>query len=573
MTDRHARANAPSRSRSRPRGLDLERVHSARHIDDQSIYHSDLSDTDLAADTDVTDEERLDEEKAREAGENSIPEVRDGVQDEKDLEAGGGSRLEKQTTSGSIKDPNIVTWDGKDDPANPKNWPFKRKWAATFVISSFTFISPVASSMVAPALDVIAKDLHITQSVELQLVLSIFVLAYAIGPLFLGPLSEMYGRVRVLQISNLWFLVFNIACGVSQTKSQMLAFRFLAGLGGSAPLAIGGGVLSDLFPAEQRGKAIAIYSLAPLLGPALGPIAGGFIAETTTWRWAFYATSIATVLIQLSGVIFLQETYAPQLLHVKAKRLRKETGNEALKTEYEHPERTLLNSLRISFVRPFRLLGTQLIVQVMALFMAFQYGLMYLVLSTFSSLFVNKYHESVGISGLNYISLALGCFLGAQGAAPFNDRIYRYYKAKNNNVGKPEFRLLLLICAAPFLPTGLFIYGWTAEFHTHWIWPNIGVVIFAIGIIVSFQCIQTYLIDAYVRYAASAIGAATVMRSLAGFGFPLFAPAMYKTLGYGWGNSVLGFVAIGIGLPAPVLLWFYGERLRVRSPFAAGEKG
>lgn len=69
------------------------------------------------------------------------------------------------------------------------------------------------------------------------------------------------------------------------------------------------------------------------------------------------------------------------------------------------------------------------------------------------------------------------------------------------------------------------------------------------------------------------MGAATVMRSLAGFGFPLFAPAMYKTLGYGWGNSVLGFVAIGIGFPAPVLLWFYGERLRIRSPFAAGENG
>lgn len=83
----------------------------------------------------------------------------------------------------------------------------------------------------------------------------------------------------------------------------MLAFRFLAGLGGSAPLAIGGGLLSDVWNADQRGKAISIYSLAPLLGPAVGPIAGGeqqkqsqqsnvilnhfpgFIAEKTTWRW------------------------------------------------------------------------------------------------------------------------------------------------------------------------------------------------------------------------------------------------------------------------------------------------
>lgn len=92
--------------------------------------------------------------------------------------------------------------------------------------------------MVAPALTAIAKEFHITSQVESQLTLSIFVLAYAIGPLFLGPLSEIYGRVPVLQLSNLFYLVFNIACGASQSKGQMIAFRFLSGLGGSAPLAV-----------------------------------------------------------------------------------------------------------------------------------------------------------------------------------------------------------------------------------------------------------------------------------------------------------------------------------------------
>lgn len=90
----------------------------------------------------------------------------------------------------------------------------------------------------APALPSIAKELGITNEVESQLVLSIFVLAYAIGPLFLGPLSEIYGRVPVLQISNLVYLIFNIACGASKTKGQMIAFRFLSGIGGSAPLAV-----------------------------------------------------------------------------------------------------------------------------------------------------------------------------------------------------------------------------------------------------------------------------------------------------------------------------------------------
>jgi MFS family permease len=94
--------------------------------------------------------------------------------------------------------------------------------------------------MVAPALQSIAKEFGIKNDVEIALTLSIFVLAYAIGPLFLGPMSEIYGRVPVLQLANLFYLVFNIACGVCTSKDQMLAFRFLSGLGGSAPLAVSG---------------------------------------------------------------------------------------------------------------------------------------------------------------------------------------------------------------------------------------------------------------------------------------------------------------------------------------------
>jgi MFS family permease len=177
--------------------------------------------------------------------------------------------------------------------------------------------------------------------------------------LFLGPLSEIYGRVLVLQTANLFYLFFNLGCGLAQTSGQEIAFRFLAGLGGSAPLALGGGVLSDLFTAEERGRAISIYSLAPLLGPAIGPIAGGFITEKTTWRWVYYATTIADGIIQVFGLFFLQETYPPVLLHRKKVKLIKETGNEALHTEYDDPNRTIGKTLRIALVRPFKLLGTQ----------------------------------------------------------------------------------------------------------------------------------------------------------------------------------------------------------------------
>lgn len=111
--------------------------------------------------------------------------------------------------------------------------------------------------MVAPALTSISKEFGITNVVEAQLVLSIFVLAYAIGPLYLGPLSEIYGRVPVLQLANLVYLVFNIACGASRNKGEMIAFRFLAGLGGSAPLAVR---LLAVDLCGCRGSLLTLYS-------------------------------------------------------------------------------------------------------------------------------------------------------------------------------------------------------------------------------------------------------------------------------------------------------------------------
>ncbi|KKZ60911.1 hypothetical protein EMCG_00672 [[Emmonsia] crescens] len=478
----------------------------------------------------------------------------------------------QKTRTRSILDPKMVTWEGIDDPLNPKNWSPKKKWAATVIVSCFTFMSPVSSSMVAPALPTIAQEFGIHNEVESQLVLSIFLLAYAIGPLLLGPLSEIYGRTIVLQLANLFYLVFNIACGVSQSKTQLTAFRFFAGLGGSAPLAIGGGVLSDCWRPEERGKSVAIYSLAPLLGPAIGPIAGGFITKHTTWRWAFHATSILDALVQIAGIFLLQETYPPKILSAKVAKLRKITGDNSFYSEYDDPDKTGFKIIRTAVRRPFILLFTQPIIQVIALYMAFLYGLMYLVLSTFAALWANPafYNQPVDISGLNYISLGVGFFVGSQTCARLNDHIYRILKERNDGMGKPEFRTPLLVVGAILIPFGLFIYGWTAQYRTHWIFPNIGTCILSAGMIVGFQCQQAYIVDAYSRYAASGIAAATMLRSLAGFGFPLFAPYMYAKLEMGWGNSLLGFIGIVLGGPAPFLLWKYGEQLRKSSPYAAG---
>ncbi|EPQ50360.1 MFS polyamine transporter [Gloeophyllum trabeum ATCC 11539] len=466
----------------------------------------------------------------------------------------------------------VIDWDGPDDPQNPRNWSYKRKWGATFIVSAFTFISPVSSSMVAPATRQIASQFGITSQVIEAMTTSIFVLAYAIGPLFLGPLSEIFGRSRVLQLANMWYLVWNLVCGFAQNTGQLIAFRFLAGLGGSAPLSIGGGVLGDLWAVQERGQAIALYSLAPLLGPVVGPVAGAWIAERSTWRWVFWSTTIVDGIIQCFGLLYLRETYAPILLGQKASRIRKEMdiekGGRDVRTVYDTADRHWKSIFKHSLTRPFLLFAYEPIIQLLGIYMAFIYGTMYLFLTTIPSIFEGVYGERVGIAGLHYIALGVGLTGASQINARLLDRIYAHFIKRNGGQGRPEYRLPSMVPGTILLPAGLFIAGWTARRDIHWIVPDIGIAFIGAGQILNFQSIQTYVIDAFTLHAASALAAVSCLRSLAGFGFPLFAPAMYNALGFGKGDTILACAAIVIGCPAPWVFWHFGERIRKASRYA-----
>ena len=113
-------------------------------------------------------------------------------------------------------------------------------------------------------------------------------------------------------------------------------------------------------------------------------------------------------------------------------------------------------------------------------------------------------------------------------------------------------------------PAGLLWYGWRAQSRLHWIMVDIGTTIFSIGGIISFQCIQIYLIGTYARYAASAIAAAAFLQSLLAFAFPLIAPSLFDNLENGCGNSVLALCAICLGIPSPFLFWKFGAKLQAQ---------
>ncbi|KAG2128300.1 multidrug resistance protein 4 [Suillus bovinus] len=447
--------------------------------------------------------------------------------------------------------------DWEHDSANPRNWPLAKKWMTTTIASLYTLVTPLASAVMAPGLPDLAAKFGITDPTVLALTLSIFILSYAIGLLFAAPLSEVYGRVWVLHLGNLFFLAFNLGCALSTNTTSLIVFRFLAGLAGSAPVACGPGVISDLFLERERASAMALYS------PAIGPVMGGFMAESVGVQYVFYVIAAISGAAAILGIPLMRETYAPLISH----RLNTRALN-AEKTCVGYPDlaahhRDKWAYLWVNLKRPVILLTHSFICFILSL----MYGIYFLLFTTFLDLFANVYHFSIGIGGLTYIGVGFGFVVATVFSAKLSDKIYIYLTARNGGRGRPEMRVPALIFGSFFVPVGLLWYGWSAQAKAYFMMPIIGTSIFGFGILTCFLPIQLYLVDTF-TYAASATAAASAFRSFLGFAFPLFGQQMFAMLGYGGGNTLLAGFAIIIGMPFPVWIYFAGERIRTKSSLA-----
>ncbi|KAB8217614.1 major facilitator superfamily domain-containing protein [Aspergillus novoparasiticus] len=464
-------------------------------------------------------------------------------------------------------DRGIVGWEGQDDPANPLNFAPGKKWALLALISAFTFVSPLASSMFSPAVSYMAADYKETDETIISFTVSIYLLGYVLGPLILAPLSEIYGRRIVLSISNWFFVVWQIGCALAPNIASLIVFRLFAGMGGSACLTLGAGVIADLFEPQQRGKATSIWGVGPLIGPVAGPIAGGFLGEEVGWRWVFWVLLIVGGAMSLGIEILNRETYAPVIIRWKTAKLSKELGRTDLRSAYELKRGQVPTGelLKQSLVRPMLLLVKSPIVLLLSTYMSLVYGLLYLFFTTISSVFTEQYGFSTGLSGLAYLGIGVGFMLGLVFVAGTNDRIMLKLAARNGGKTEPEMRLPLMIIFSCILPISFFWYGWTADKHVHWIVPIIGMAPFGIGMMGVYLPIQTYIIDSYPAYAASANATLTATRSLVGALLPLAGPSMFEALGLGWGNSLLGFLALAF-VPIPIVFTKWGKLIREKYP-------
>ncbi|KAF7360465.1 putative transporter [Mycena venus] len=439
-----------------------------------------------------------------------------------------------------------VGWTDQD-PENPMTWSSRRKWTIVALLSWITFLTPLASSMFAPGIPQVLVEFNVPDSdtTTTTFVVSIFVLGFAFGPLIIAPLSELYGRNPIYHVCNLLFSVFTLGCALATSVAMLMAFRFLSGFAGVAVITCGGGSISDMMPAEVRGRAMSLWSLGPLLGPVIGPVCAGFLVEAMGWRWVFWIVLICAGLSTVGAFFVLRETYAPAILEKRAAKLRKETGDEryqsVLKKKDVIPKQVFMRAI----VRPLKMLFLQPIITMMCVYISLLYGILYLLFTTFTFVYEEVYGFSSVGAGLSFIASGTGNLLGLFFVGYVSDKIIKRVLA-SGKTPRPEDRLnlLLTVPATLTLPAGLLMYGWTAYHKVHWIAPMIGTGIMGFGMIVMVMVVTTYLVDAFTAHAASVTAANAVLRSLLGALLPLAGLGLYDAIGLGWGNTLLGLIAL-----------------------------
>jgi MFS family permease len=271
--------------------------------------------------------------------------------------------------SGTAEDPYRVEW-LENDHRNPLLFPSWIKWLITFLMSVATLSTSFSSSALSGASPQIIAEFK--SSKELTIAdTSLFVLAFAIGPAIWAPLSELYGRQSIFIITFMMTTLFSGAIIASQNITTILVLRFFAGAFGSSILANGGGVISDIFTARERGLAAVLYLTVPFLGPSIGGIAAGFVSAAAGWRWLEGLITILNGIAFIAGLLLVPETYAPFLLQRRAAKLSKITGKVyKSRLEIENGHKTTGQIFRTTIVRPLVLLFREPIVFSLSIYMA-----------------------------------------------------------------------------------------------------------------------------------------------------------------------------------------------------------
>ncbi|RMZ85844.1 hypothetical protein DV737_g401, partial [Chaetothyriales sp. CBS 132003] len=429
------------------------------------------------------------------------------------------------------------------DPTNPVHFPAGYKYAIVTLLALMAFVVTFTCIGIVPVASRIVTDLspsHTPDKSASVLLVTIWELGEAAGPLLIAPLSEIYGRYPIVNLANLAFILATVAAALSQNTGLFIAVRALTGFTVMSNV-LNPAVVGDLFESEQRGKPMSLIMLAPLLGGAVGPLMAGAMSERFSWRAVLWASVLLASACELLFLTCFRETYGPAILRRRAARLRLERGGSNSsqdirtpfddgKDEEEKDKKSALDKLVGSLLRPGIIFFSSPVLMAMALYGSVSFTYFYIMSTTLPDIVHDNYGLSASQVGAVFVAFSIGSIAGVAICNLTLDRIFDKQWA-----GEPEFRLPLVIVGAVTLPIVVAAYGWMAQAGAgpEGTAPLIALeaLLAAMGLslLLAFMPLLAYVVDATGVYSASAMTAMIVTRCLMGTFLPLAGSPYTRT--------------------------------------------
>ncbi|CAK7900252.1 major facilitator superfamily multidrug transporter Nag4p [[Candida] anglica] len=455
------------------------------------------------------------------------------------------------------------------DPENPLNIRTSVKWLYTFLLGIICFVVALGSAIVTGDLEGPRDAFGVSEEVIIMASVTMFVLGFGLGPCVFAPLSEEIGRYPIYMSTLGVAIIFIIPCALAKNIATLIVCRLIDGIAFSAPMCLIGGSLADIWEAKDRGAAMAIFSAAPYLGPVMGPIFGGLLCDhAPTWRWLYWTFLIISGFFYVVLIVLVPETHHATILRKRVKHLRKLTGDDSYIAVADLKPRTFTQKAEESLLRPFVLLK-ELIVFLITIYMAINYGLLYMFFFAYPIIYMEGKGWSASKTGIMFIPIGVGV-ISSTLVAPMINRDYNKRAQVYRDRGElppAELRLVPMMYACWTIPAGLFAFAWSSYARLSWAGPCFCGLACGFGFTGLYNPANNYIVDSYQHYAASALAAKTLVRSLWGACVPLFTIQMYHRLGYEWASTLMAFISLAC-CAIPFLFYVYGARIRTYSKYA-----
>ncbi|KAM0754246.1 MFS general substrate transporter [Meredithblackwellia eburnea MCA 4105] len=471
----------------------------------------------------------------------------------------------------SSPEPVLVTF-GRDDPENPQEgWSALKQWRVLLIAFFITFTSTFnsagqgsVSSGFRKEHPSITSEVFITSNFAYQLMLGV-------GPLFLAPLSESFGRRPMLCVLSFIIMLLFLPQALAPNFASILATRFFQGIGGSVEGPVVAGIVADVKAKKDRGTAMATFVVAVYAGNGLGPVCSNWIAYKVNWHWVYWMQMIMAFVALVLCFCFLPETRGELILEKRAKSISNTSaaGNgrqTVLGGGIAHTD-SFFERMKGSISRPLIYLFTEPIVAICALWIGSAWGIVFLFIGAIAHVFTETYGFNQGQASSVLICGLIGAILGWISNETIQERLYQREVIKGNGKAKPEARLYSTTVGGALFAIGAFGFAWTARPWIHWIAPCIFITMANLGLYTIYLATYNYLSDVYDRYSSSAQAAQSLLRGILGAVFPFFGIIMYDNLTFKWASTLVGFIGCIFAI-IPFLMIRYGPALRARSKVA-----